>query len=198
MYIRNGFITYGVEELVRQNLAEFPYNSSRTRAKSKLFKPARVNAATVFRPIKTKLAPSHRLTRAAHNKNLTHRRQLITGTRWELPVTDIEMLYTVNPLAFYTVENNIGFKFDNSYGKVFLEVFSSTISQNFTIQTGHVIAEEWPLTDEIYNVSNADTIYRIGPFPRDRYNQRPTPDPDYVYVDHAVTSILKFRAWRIP
>lgn len=177
-------------------LADFNYRDSRIRAKSELNAPTVTLPAIVFRPIKTKLAPSHRLSRRVRfGSILIGRRQLILNTRWQLPVTDIDPMILVNPPAYYTVENNPGFFFDNSYGKVFLEVISSTIAQNFTVITGHVIANEWSISDDIFNVSNADTRYFIGPFPRDRYNQ---PNSNYVFVDHATNAILNFRAWRIP
>lgn len=114
--------------------------------------------------------------------------------RIELSVTDIERILNTPP-ALFTATGSDGFKFDNSSGQVFLEVISSTTAQQFTVKTGLVLQNEWPVHDDLVNVSNAGTTYYYGRFPTNIYNQ---PDEvGYVYVDHAVNAVLQFRAWRL-
>ena len=114
--------------------------------------------------------------------------------RITLPVTDIERILNTPP-ALFTATGSDGFKFDNSSGDVFLEVISSTTAQSFTVLTGLVLENEWPVADDLVNVSNAATTYYYGKFPQNIYNQ---PDEaGYVYVNHAVNAVLQFRAWRL-
>jgi hypothetical protein len=160
--------------------------------KSRLRPPVRILSGEIFPPIEIKLAPSHRLSRIIHSKYIE--RPLDIRDRYEIPVHSIDRVLITNPPPVYFVDSNIGFFFNNMGGNVYLEILSSTISQSFTIQAEKLIANEWPLLDIIYNVSNADTKYFIGPFPEDIYNQ---PNSDNVFVDHAVNAILNFRAWRI-
>ena len=114
--------------------------------------------------------------------------------RITLPVTDITRIITAPPAA-YTSTGTDGFKFDNSSGDVFLEVISSTTAQQFTVQTGLVVENEWAVADTLATVSNANTTYYLGPFPQNIYNQDTTNNE--VYVDPAVGAVLQFRAWRV-
>ena len=114
--------------------------------------------------------------------------------RLTLPVTDISRLISTPP-ALFTATGTDGFKFDNSGGNVFLEIISSTTAQQFTVKTGLVVDNEWPVADDLVTISNAATTYYYGKFPTNIYNQ---PDETgYVYVDHAVSAVLQFRAWKL-
>jgi hypothetical protein len=114
--------------------------------------------------------------------------------RLTLPVNTITRTLTAPP-ALFTATGPDGFQFDNTTGRVFLEVVSSTTGQQFTVQTGLVLENEWSVVDTLVNVSAASTSYFIGPFPQNIYNQ------DYVsnlvYVDHATSAVLQFRAWQL-
>lgn len=114
--------------------------------------------------------------------------------RLTLPVTDISRVLTAPPSLFDATGVD-GFKFDNSSGDVFLEILSSTTAQQFTVLTGLLINNEWAVADTLATISNASTTYYLGPFPQNIYNQD-TVD-NQVYVDHAVSAVLQFRAWRI-
>lgn len=173
-------------------LANFNYLSSQVRAKSKLKAPTIVLPALIFDPIKVKLAPSHRLSRRIKSQFI--KRPLDIRDRYEIPVHNIDRMLITNPPPAYFSDSNIGFFFNNIGGDVYLEVFSSTISQSFTIQTEKIIDYEWHLEDVVYFVSNADTKYFIGPFPERIYDQ---PNTTNVFVDHAVDAVLQFRAWRM-
>ena len=114
--------------------------------------------------------------------------------RITLSVTDISRIIT-SPPSLYTATGSDGFKFDNSSGDVFLEVISSTTAQQFTVLTGLIVDSEWAVADTLANISNANTTYFLGKFPQNIYNQ---PDgSNEVYVDHAVSAVLQFRAWRV-
>ena len=114
--------------------------------------------------------------------------------RITLSVTDISRILSAPP-ALYTATGTDGFYFDNASGDVFLEVISSTTAQSFTVLTGLVVDNEWAVADDLVNVSNASTTYFYGNFPQNIYNQ---PDgSNQVWVDHDVSAVLQFRAWRI-
>ncbi len=114
--------------------------------------------------------------------------------RIELSVTDIERIMNTPP-ALFTATGTDGFKFDNTLGNTFLEIISSTTAQSFTVKTGLVVDNEWPVADDLVNVSNAAETYFYGSFPQNIYNQ---PDEaGMVYVDHDVSAVLQFRAWRL-
>jgi len=114
--------------------------------------------------------------------------------RIQLSVTDISRILAAPP-SLYTVTGADGFYFDNSSGDVFLEVISSTTGQQFTVLTGLIVDNEWPVADDLVSVSNASTTYFFGKFPGNIYNQ---PDgSNQVWVDHDVSAVLQFRAWRV-
>lgn len=111
-----------------------------------------------------------------------------------LSVTDINRIITAPP-ALYTATGTDGFKFNNASGDVIIEVISSTIAQQFTVVTGLVLDQTWAVSDTLASVSNANTTYYLGPFPQNIYNQDTVNNE--VYVDHAVSAVLQFRAWRL-
>lgn len=114
--------------------------------------------------------------------------------RLELPVTDITRTLTTPP-ALFTATGSDGFYFENLGSDVFLEVISTTTGQQFTVLTGKVIEDEWSLSDDLVSVSAANTTYKIGSYPSNIYNQ---PDgSNQVWVDHSVSAVLQFRAWRL-
>ena len=114
--------------------------------------------------------------------------------RIQLSVTDISRILTAPP-SLYTATGTDGFYFDNSSGDVFLEAISSTTAQQFTVLTGLVVDGEWSVADDLVTVSNASTTYFYGKFPGNIYNQ---PDgTNQVWVDHSVSAVLQFRAWRV-
>lgn len=163
----------------------------RNRVKSRLYKPIVIAPAIIFRPILTKLAPSFRGIPKSQYLTALY----IPIDRLQLPVTDISQINLTLPPGMYTVTNNIGFYFDNSHGKVLLEVISSTTGQQFTVLTGLLINNEWAIADDLVNVSNANTRYFLEPYPRNIYNQ--PGGTNQIYVNHAINAILQFRAWRI-
>ena len=174
-------------------------SSYRGEAKSKLSPPETVDTAIIFRPALVKYlsdsikSSRYSKARAPHSK--LRPPVILLGGRLELPVTDISPISLILPPALYSVTNNIGFYFDNSRRDVFLEVISSTTNQQFTIQAGAIIANEWDVLDDIINITQANTRYFLAPLPKHIYNQ---PDgSEKTFVDHAVSAVLQFRAWRI-
>lgn len=114
--------------------------------------------------------------------------------RLTLPVTDISRILAAPP-SLFTATGSDGFKFNNASGDVFLEIVSSTTAQQFTVLTGLVLDDLWDVSDTLVSVSNANTTYYLGPFPQGIYNQED--GSNEVYVDHAVSAVLQFRAWRL-
>jgi hypothetical protein len=113
--------------------------------------------------------------------------------RLTLSVTDISRIITA-PLSLYTATGTDGFKFDNASGDVILEIISSTVGQSFDVITGLILEDEWLVADSLVTITQANTTYYLGPYPQNIYNQ---PSLNDIYVDHAVSAVLQFRAWRI-
>lgn len=112
--------------------------------------------------------------------------------RITLPVNDIGRNITLPP-SWVTATGAEGLVFNNFGGNVFLEVLSSTTGQSFNVITGMIVDGEWSVRDDTINVSNAGEIYKIGPYPTNVYNQ---PNTLTTFIDHSVSAILQFKAWR--
>lgn len=112
--------------------------------------------------------------------------------RINIPVNDIGRNITLPP-SWVTATGSEGMIFTNTGGNVFLEVLSSTTGQSFNVITGLVVDNEWSVSDDLINVSNANEIYKIGIYPANIYNQ---PSTQQVHINHSASAILQFKAWR--
>lgn len=114
--------------------------------------------------------------------------------RINIPVNNIGRNITLPP-SWVTATGAEGMVFTNLGGNVLLEVMSSTTGQSFNVVTGLVVDNEWSVADDLVNVSNANETYKLGPYPTNIYNQQ---DGSFqVYINHSVSAILQFKAWRL-
>jgi len=118
--------------------------------------------------------------------------------RINLPVNLIGRTIT-QPPSWVTATGAEGLVFSGNDGRVFLEVLSSTTGQQFTVLTGLILSNElsvpeFAVEDTVANVSSASTEYKFGAFQTNIYNQ---PSSQDVYIDHDVSAVLQFRAWRL-
>ena len=115
-------------------------------------------------------------------------------TRIEIPVNNIGRNITLPP-SWVTATGSEGMFFVNQGGNVLLEVISSTTGQSFNVITGLIVDNEWTVADDLVNVSSADEVYKLGPYPTNIYNQ--LDGSLRVYIDHSASAILQFKAWRL-
>jgi hypothetical protein len=118
--------------------------------------------------------------------------------RIPLPVNLIGRNITLPP-SWVTATGAEGLIIAGNDGRIFIEVMSSTTAQAFTVQTGLALNNEFSIpefsvADTNATVSNANTEYKFGPFMPTIFNQPSTQD---VYIDHAISAVLQFRAWKL-
>lgn len=115
--------------------------------------------------------------------------------RVQIPVRDI-LRVGVSPAVQVTADATNDHYIADNDGRVFLEVVSTDAATQAVTVITPVVEDGLQLEDLVFYVPPSGTRYS-GPYAIATFNQTAAGEENKVYVDPAVSTTLKFRAYRV-